>query len=89
MVRVIAVVLTLTIAMLPVAQYASAASYDGHDASMRHAARTQPGSARVAIETRIDLTSAVPVPTVSIAPSPPSVTRPARPLAAPFVPPRG
>ena len=89
MVRMIAALLIFAVVVLPVAEYASRPSYDSHASSMRHVPRLPPGGARVAIETTSDSTSAVPMRPVGLAPALTSVDRPARPLAAPFIPPRG
>jgi FlaG/FlaF family flagellin (archaellin) len=87
--RVVATVLTLAMAILLAAQYASAASGHGHQAGLRHAPRTPPGSARVAIEASIDSMSVAPLPTLGVVSAPATAERLLRPLAAPFVPPRG
>jgi hypothetical protein len=84
--RILAVVLLLAVAVVPVAQYASAATHAGHHASMRHAPRT-PGSTVVA-GTVLDAVTIPRLPRVGIVASPAAEDRPIRALAAPFVPPR-
>jgi len=89
-VRVIATVLVLLGAVLPAAEHASASWIGGAPhAGVSHAPRTPPRGARATIVTSV---VALPLAPLSGAPHVPTSTEaglPSRPLAAPFVPPRG
>jgi hypothetical protein len=85
--RVLAGLIVTLLVVLPAAQHASTACNDGHAATLKHAPRTPPASARTA-----DVAHALAVlPPAVLAgattpPSPDGLS--ALGLAAPFVPPR-
>lgn len=88
--RIVVTILVALAALLPAVEHASAAWTGGHDARITHAPRTPPRAARVTVLTVIDPASmAAWLPAAGAVPAPPDAARPSRPLAAPFVPPRG
>ncbi|HEV8587021.1 MAG TPA: hypothetical protein VGT02_18825 [Methylomirabilota bacterium] len=88
MTRVLVTVLVLLAAVLPALEYAAAARIGGHDARITHAPRAARGTHVVAL-TSVAASSIAPLPAAGAVPAPSEPAPASRPLAAPFVPPRG
>jgi hypothetical protein len=73
--------------VLPFARHASASWRDDHG-SLSHSPRTPGGTPRSAVDSPVAAVPATLRPIALVA-APPSAPRPFRPLAVPFVPPRG
>jgi len=85
--RVLIAVMVALLAVLPAAQQASAPLDAGHAAALKHAPRTPPSSAHLALAARPLAAPAAPT-FVEPAPSAPPDRVSGVALAAPFVPPR-
>jgi len=85
--RVLLAVLVALLVVLPAAQQASAPLDAGHATALKHAPRTPPSSARVAVAVRLVAAPAAPT-FVAPAPSAPPDRVSGGAPAAPFVPPR-
>jgi hypothetical protein len=87
-VRIALSVLILLVAVLPVTLHASSPPDAGHHATLRHAPRTTPASARPSIVPGVDSILIVVLPTLGLLAPPDDAGRIVCALAAPFVPPR-
>jgi hypothetical protein len=87
-VRCVAAILVLVAIVLPATQYASASGPEGHHATVRHAPRTPPSTARSTAVSGVIAIPLVPLAPVASVASSAAVVVSALPLAAPFVPPR-
>src|SRR5207247_10642291 len=87
--RVLVVLVVTLLVVLPVAQQASAPCDAGHAAALKHAPRTAPWSARMAVAARPITGSPAAPPFAGLAAPEAPDRAAAGALSAPFVPPRG